>query len=74
MTKRDGSDTPDLVQHLLLEAGRLMEDAAPDLALARPDDPLAQEARIERVVQLSGNLRSLAQAALVLHREASGPN
>lgn len=68
MAERYRSGDFDLVQHLLLEAGRLMEDAAPALALARPDNPLTQEARIERVVQLSDDLRSLALAARALHR------
>ena len=50
-----------------------MEDAAPDFALASPDDPLVQEARIERVVQLSENLRSLAEAAGVRTQTVAYP-
>lgn len=72
MRDLDRSDSLDLVQHLLLEAGRLMEDAAPDLALARPDNPLVQKARIERLAQLSEDLQSLAQAAQALHWRSPG--
>lgn len=58
----------DLIQDLLLEAGRLMEDESPEFALTWPEDPKLQRKRIEILAQVADDLRPLALAAGSLHR------
>lgn len=58
----------ELIQHLLLEAGGLMEDASPEFALTWPEDTELQLKRIEILAQLADDLGSLALAAETLHR------
>lgn len=56
----------DLIQHLLLEAGRIMEDGSPDLALTVPDDHEALVSRIDQLTRDGHALVALAAAAAVL--------
>lgn len=56
----------DLIQSLLLESGRLMEDCAPELALQLPEDPVEARERVERLARIASALTALAAAAQVL--------
>lgn len=67
MAKEREQQSSDLIQQLLLEAGRLMEDASPEFALTWPEHRQLQWTRIEILVDLADDLRSLALAA-ELHR------
>lgn len=68
MAEEREQQPPDLIQHLLLEAGRLMEDGSPEFALTWPEDTELQRKRIEILAELADALRSLALAAESLHR------
>ena len=57
------------VQRLLLEAGRIMEDSSPALALALPDDPRVISERIEQLATSASDLTALAAAARLLQRQ-----
>jgi hypothetical protein len=61
-----------LIEQLLLYAGRLIEDAAPQLALAWPAGAAAQALSIESLRQLACDLNAIADAAAVLHRRKAG--
>ena len=65
----DMDDTPDhrvaLAGMLLMEAGRLMEDASPEFARALPDEA-AISARIEALDRIGSDLRALTSAARTL--------
>lgn len=52
----------DLIQGLLLEAGRIMEDLSPDLALVLPASITAVRARVDRVHQAGEDILALASA------------
>lgn len=67
-------DRAELVRSLLLEAGRLMEDASPQFALALPDH-VTISTRIEDLVQIGSDLQAMAAAARALMRglSAAGP-
>lgn len=58
----------DIIEHLCLEAGRMMEDASLELALGAPSARDEQTARLERLNQVAGDIAALAAAAEVLHR------
>ncbi len=60
-------DRIELAIMLLMEAGRLMEDASPQFAMALPDEA-AISARFELLDQIGSDLRALAAAAHVLRR------
>lgn len=59
-----------LIEELLLEAGRLMENASPDFALSLPDIA-AVAARIDHLNQIASDLHALAQASRALLRIAA---
>ncbi|NTZ42562.1 hypothetical protein G7A66_05580 [Altererythrobacter sp. SALINAS58] len=56
----------ELIQQLLLEAGRIMEDGSPDLALAAPDDRQALLSRIDQLTRDGRAIVALAAAAAAL--------
>lgn len=53
----------DLVRQLLLEAGRIMEDGSPSLAMSLPSDREAIERRIATLANDARTLLALAQTA-----------
>ncbi len=61
-------DGPDLVRLLVLEAGRLMEEASPMLAMRLPDDRAARAAVLVVMNQASETIDALLHAASALHR------
>lgn len=67
-------DREELAETLLLEAGRLMEEASPEFALALPDY-VTISARIEHLDQIGSDLQAMAAAARALMRglSATGP-
>jgi len=67
-------DRADLVRSLLLEAGRLMEDASPEFALGMRDAG-AISSRIELLGCISSDLHAIAAASRALMRglSAAGP-
>ena len=58
----------ELIQGLRLEAGRIMEDASPDLAL--PTSPEVIVARVEQLRQAAEDIMALATAAAALARQS----
>jgi len=62
----DADPAADLIQALLLGAGRLMEDESVPLALPLPDDPALIAARAARLHQVAADLLALATAAQTL--------
>ncbi len=68
MSHADDNTRSGLIQHLLLEAGRLMEDASPEFALAPPDTAKALDARIAFLEAVAVDLQALAAAARTLFR------
>ncbi|MBC2664300.1 hypothetical protein H7F51_02075 [Novosphingobium flavum] len=62
----DAEPITDLIQGLLLEAGRLMEDESVPLALAFPGESAPIAARIARLHQVATDLLTLATAAQTL--------
>ena len=61
----------ELIAALILEAGRLAEDAAPNLARAWPEDFLDLGKRLDELAALADALTALAAAAVALHRGAT---
>lgn len=64
----DNKPIKDLIQALLLEAGRLMEDESAELALALPDKPFLMAARVEHVHRVATDILALTNAAQALTR------
>lgn len=62
----------DLITHLYLEAGRIMEDASVELALTLPGGQRQRADRIDRLQQAGTDMVALATAAQALHRRYSG--
>lgn len=60
-----------LVQHLCLEAGRLMENTSAQLAHALPTDPDERSAHLQRFQDAAADISSLMDAAEALNRRAS---
>jgi hypothetical protein len=60
-----------LLTNLLLEAGRLMEDASPEFAMRLPDRAAGVAARIDILELTAGDLLALATAARALLRGIS---
>jgi hypothetical protein len=60
-----------LVQHLCLEAGRLMENTCVQLAYALPADPDERMAHLERTQETAADISSLMDAAAALIRCAN---
>ena len=58
----------DLITHLWLEAGRIMEDSSVELALALPEQQQQRTERLERLHQAGTDIAALAAAAQALHR------
>ncbi|MBM0170840.1 hypothetical protein [Altererythrobacter sp. C41] len=56
----------DLVQRLLQEAGRIMEDVSPEFALPMPENPLEVRKRIDQLTRSANGLCALAAAARML--------
>jgi hypothetical protein len=71
MTTEDRSDHVNLISALLLEAGRIMEDTSPELALKLPEDPEGASARIVALETAAHHLVALAAAARALLRQGS---
>lgn len=64
----------DLIQHLCVEAGRIMEDESPELALNLPASQSAIATRLEAMSQAGSDIAALAAAAeVLLRRSTSGP-
>jgi hypothetical protein len=62
------NDTAHLIQQLLLEAGRIMEDCSPEFALALPPDGEEIAARLTALEGAVRDLAALAAAARALQR------
>lgn len=58
----------ELIAAPILEANKLVEDAAPGFALAWPADAAVQRKRIDNLSDLASSLTALAAAAMALHR------
>jgi hypothetical protein len=58
----------ELIQALCLEAGRIMEDASPDLALALPSSRDLIAAQVDRLWGAADEIMALANAARALVR------
>ena len=58
----------DLIASLCLEAGRIMEDESPALALRLPGSTTLTAERVERARQAGEDIAALAAAAQVLLR------
>lgn len=67
-----GQQRLDLIQGLLLEAGRIMEDGSSELALTLPDSPGDVTARVRQLANDATTLAALAKAAEVLLQQAPG--
>lgn len=65
------SDRMYLISALLLEAGRIMEDTNPELALKLPEDTEEANARIAELETAAHHLVALAAAARALLRQVS---
>lgn len=63
-----------LIQHLCLEAGRLMENTSAQLAQALPAGPVERAAQMLRIQQASDDISSLVDAASALDRLAREPD
>lgn len=59
----------DLIQHLLPEAGRIMKDGSPELALTFPYSPEDVARRVKHVATNASALTALAGAAESLLRQ-----
>ena len=64
----DDDTSAELVHQLLLQAGRLMEDASPAFALALPESAEVLDARIASLDAVASDLHALATAARALFR------
>ena len=62
----------DLIQHLYLEAGRLMEDTSVELASTLSTEPDDRLACLDRLRQAADDIAALASAAEVLNRRGAG--
>lgn len=62
------SEARELISVLVLEAGRIMEDASPDLALRLPTDGVAINQRLASARQAGQDIAQLVAAAEVLQR------
>ena len=58
----------DLIIHLCLEAGRIMEDTSVELALTLPEEQQQRADRLERLHQAGTDIAALAATAQALHR------
>lgn len=67
----EASPTIKVIQHLCLEAGRLMEDYSAELALTLPPAADGRAARLEVVRQAAADMAALMAAAKVLNRRGS---
>jgi len=67
----DNDDRRSLISGLLLEAGRAMEDASFQFALALPTHADAVLARIQLLEQTASDVQALAAAARALHRQSA---
>jgi len=64
-------DLRELIAHLCLEAGRIMEDTSCELALALPTDASAVDTRLGMVRVAADDIQFLIAAAQVLQRRRS---
>ncbi|WP_379479803.1 hypothetical protein [Novosphingobium aquiterrae] len=58
----------DLVQQLILEAGRIMENVSPDLAMRLPANSLDREKALVGFCQIADAIHKLATAGLALSK------
>lgn len=63
----DREDELALIQSLVLEAGRIMEDASPALALELPSDVAGRTRLLDMLVSTSKELEALARTAQLLN-------
>ena len=56
----------DMVRSLVLEAGRLMEDLSPELALVLPTEEVSRRAKLGAMLEVSAAATTLLQAAVVI--------
>ena len=68
MAEPSDSGVTQVIELLLLEAGRIMEDASVDLALALPVEPQLLHNRIANLAAAAAEISSLAAAAQTLLR------
>lgn len=59
-------DEPHLVRLLVLEAGRVMEEASPLLAMRLPDEQQARGEFLSRIVQQAAAILLMAKAAATI--------
>ena len=71
MAEETPSPEIDIAQWLCLEAGRLMEDASVELALAWPAGSADRRLRISRLRQTSADIAALGASAEILHHRAN---
>lgn len=64
----DADHARDLIQGLLLEAGRLMEDGSPELAMNLPLERGSVAGRVDRLHRVATDILALATAAQALAR------
>ena len=64
-------DMRELIAHLCLEAGRIMEDTSCELALALPTDASAVDTLLRTVRVAADDIQDLIAAAQVLQRRRS---
>lgn len=62
---------PLLIQHLCLEAGRLMENASVQLAHALPAEPDERVAHLQSIREAAADIHAFMDAAEALNRRAS---
>lgn len=70
MADNPRSEFAELIAHLCLEAGRIMEDVSTTMAMRLPETTDGIDARITRVRQAGEDIATLAMAAEVLARRA----
>lgn len=63
-----------LIRQLLLEAGRIMEDGSPEMALSLPDDITGIRKRVLHLTRDAGCLFALASAAEAVLQRADSRN
>ncbi len=68
MPHADDHSRSELIQLLLLDAGRLMEDVSPEFAMALPETAEALDDRITSLETVASDLQALASAARALFR------
>lgn len=74
MAQTDPDPRFEAIQLLLLEAGRLMEDSSPDLAMGPSDSAGALDLRIASLEAAASDIQALAATARTLFRLSCQPD